>query len=49
MTEKIKRELFEEIDNAKAEIIKWMFLSWILNVITIIGGTAGILKIAKVF
>ena len=47
--EKIKTELFEEIDNAKAEIIKWMFIFSILNVITIIGGIAGILKIAKVF
>ena len=47
--EKIKTELFEEIDNAKAEIIKWMFIFSILNVITIIGGIVGILKIAKVF
>lgn len=46
---KIKTELFEEIDNAKSEIIKWMFIFSILNVITIIGGIAGILKIAKVF
>jgi hypothetical protein len=38
-----------EIANSKAEIIKWMFLFWIGNVITIIGGIIGILKIAKVF
>ena len=38
-----------EIANSKAETIKWMFLFWIGNVITIIGGIIGILKIAKVF
>ena len=38
-----------EIANTKADIIKWMFLFWIGNVITIIGGIIGILKIAKVF
>ncbi len=38
-----------DIANTKADIIKWMFLFWIGNVITIIGGIIGILKIAKVF
>ncbi len=38
-----------EIANSRAETIKWMFLFWIGNVITIIGGIIGILKIAKVF
>jgi hypothetical protein len=39
----------EKISNSKAETIKWMFIFWIGNVITIIGGISGILKIAKVF
>jgi hypothetical protein len=38
-----------EIANSRAETIKWMFLFWIGNVITIIGGIIGILKIAKAF
>jgi oligoendopeptidase F len=38
-----------EIANSKAETIKWMFIFWIGNVITIIGGIIAILKIAKVF
>ncbi len=38
-----------EIANSKADMIKWMFIFWIGNVITIIGGIIGILKIAKVF
>ena len=38
-----------EIANSKAETIKWMFIFWMANVITIIGGIIGILKIAKVF
>jgi hypothetical protein len=38
-----------EIANSKAETIKWMFVFWMANVITIIGGIIGILKIAKVF
>jgi hypothetical protein len=38
-----------EIANSKAETIKWMFIFWMGNVITIIGGIIGILKIAKVF
>jgi len=33
----------------KAEMIKWMFIFWIGNVITVIGGIVGILKLAKVF
>ena len=33
----------------KAEMIKWMFIFWIGNFITIIGGIVGILKLAKVF
>jgi hypothetical protein len=47
--EKLKAELVEKIANSKAETIKWMFIFWIGNVITIIGGIIGILKIAKVF
>jgi hypothetical protein len=38
-----------EIANSKAETIKWMFIFWMANVITIMGGILGILKIAKVF
>ena len=38
-----------EIANSKAETIKWMFIFWMANVITIVGGVLGILKIAKVF
>jgi hypothetical protein len=47
--EKLRAELVEKIANSKAETIKWMFIFWIGNVITIIGGIIGILKIAKVF
>lgn len=47
--ENMGTRLCEKIDNATAEIIKWMFIFWISNVITIIGGIVGILKIAKVF
>jgi len=52
LTEKIANteiKLTEKIANNKAEMIKWMFIFWIGNVITIIGGIIGILKIAKVF
>jgi hypothetical protein len=35
--------------NNKAEMIKWMFIFWLGNVVTIIGGMVGILKLAKVF
>ncbi len=42
-------KLTEKIANNKAEMIKWMFIFWIGNVITIIGGMVGILKLAKVF
>jgi hypothetical protein len=52
LTEKIahtEAKLTEKIANNKAEIIKWMFIFWIGNVITIIGGIVGILGIAKVF
>jgi hypothetical protein len=38
-----------EIANSKADTIKWMFIFWMANVITIMGGIIGILKIAKVF
>lgn len=48
-TEKLRAELVEKIANSKVETIKWMFIFWIGNVITIIGGIIGILKIAKVF
>jgi hypothetical protein len=48
-SEKLRSELLEKIANSKVETIKWMFLFWIGNVITIIGGIIGILKIAKVF
>ena len=48
-SEKLRAELVEKIANAKVETIKWMFIFWIGNVITIIGGIIGILKIAKVF
>jgi hypothetical protein len=47
--EKLRAELGEKIANSKTETIKWMFIFWIGNVITIIGGIIGILKIAKVF
>jgi hypothetical protein len=45
----LKIELTEKIASNKVEMIKWMFIFWIGNVITIIGGIMGILKIAKVF
>jgi hypothetical protein len=48
-TEKLRSELVEKIANSKADTIKWMFIFWIGNVLTIIGGILGILKIAKVF
>jgi hypothetical protein len=48
-SEKLRAELVEKIANSKADMIKWMFIFWIGNVITIIGGIIGILKIAKVF
>jgi len=48
-SEKLRSELLEKIANSKVETIKWMFIFWIGNVITIIGGIIGILKIAKVF
>jgi DNA anti-recombination protein RmuC len=48
-SEKLRAELVEKIANSKADTIKWMFIFWIGNVITIIGGIIGILKIAKVF
>jgi uncharacterized protein YaaN involved in tellurite resistance len=38
-----------EIANSKGDTIKWMFIFWMANVITIMGGIVGILKIAKVF
>jgi dGTP triphosphohydrolase len=47
--EKLRAELVEKIANSKADTIKWMFIFWIANVLTIIGGIIGILKIAKVF
>lgn len=46
--EKIAK-LAETIMESKAEILKWMFIFWLGNIITIIGGIIGILKIAKVF
>ncbi len=48
-SEKLRSELVEKIADSKVETIKWMFIFWIGNVITIIGGIIGILKIAKVF
>ena len=48
-TEKLRTELVEKITNSKADTIKWMFIFWLGNVLTIIGGLVGILKIAKVF
>ena len=48
-TEKVRSELVEKIANSKADSIKWMFIFWIGNVLTIIGGMVGILKIANVF
>ena len=48
-TAKVEIDLCKEIDNAKSGIIKWMFIFSILNVITVLGGVALILKIAKVF
>ncbi len=47
--EKLKAELVEKIANSKADTIKWMFIFWIGNIITIVGGIIGILKLAKVF
>ena len=47
--ERLRAELVEKIANSKADMIKWMFIFWIGNVITIIGGLFGILKLAKVF
>jgi hypothetical protein len=47
--EKLRAELVEKIANSKADMIKWMFIFWIGNVITIIGGLFGMLKLAKVF
>jgi hypothetical protein len=47
--EKLRTELVEKIANSKAETIKWMFIFWLANVITIMGGIIGILKIANVF
>ncbi|MCI0471704.1 MAG: hypothetical protein L0Y73_08610 [Candidatus Aminicenantes bacterium] len=41
--------LTEKMIENKAEILKWMFIFWLGNIITIIGGIVGILKIAKVF
>jgi hypothetical protein len=35
--------------NHKAELLKWMFIFWLGNVFTVIGGLVGILKLAKVF
>jgi hypothetical protein len=48
LTEKIASMETRMAEN-KAEIIKWIFIFWIGNVITIIGAIAGILKITKVF
>ncbi len=45
---KVRVELSEKISETKAETIKWMFIFWFGNVITVIGGIIGILKIAKV-
>ena len=52
----LKMELMEriastetKIANNKAEIIKWMFIFWIGNVVTVIGGLIGILKLARIF
>jgi hypothetical protein len=47
--EKLRAELVEKMADSKADTIKWMFIFWIANVLTIIGGIIGILKIAKVF
>jgi hypothetical protein len=47
--EKLRAELVEKIANSKVDMIKWMFIFWIGNVIAIIGGLFGILKMAKVF
>lgn len=46
-SEKLRAELVEKIANSKVDVIKWMFIFWIGNVITIIGGIIGILKIAN--
>jgi len=46
---RLEVQLNEKIDNSKVETIRWMFIFWIGNVVTIIGGIIGILKIAKVF
>ncbi len=54
--EKFERRLIEEISkvkveiaNTKAEIIKWMFIFWLGNIISILGGIFALLKLAKVF
>ncbi|MCK4765013.1 MAG: hypothetical protein KAW12_22630 [Candidatus Aminicenantes bacterium] len=52
MTERIantETKLTAMIANNKAEILKWMFIFWIGNVLTIVGGILGVLKIAGVF
>lgn len=45
----LKIDMVGKIADSKTETIKWMFIFWIGNVVTIIGGLIGILKIAKVF
>jgi hypothetical protein len=45
----LKADLTEKIVNNKAEMIKWMFIFWIGNVLTVVGGMIGLLKLAKVF
>ena len=47
--EKLRAELVEKIADSKVDMIKWMFIFWIGNVIAIIGGLFGILKMANVF
>jgi hypothetical protein len=52
LTEKIANSEARSSKNTadnKAEMIRWMFIFWLGNIITIIGGIVGILKIAKVF
>jgi hypothetical protein len=44
-----KASLEAKMADNKAEMIKWMCIFWIGNVITVIGGIVGILKLAKVF
>lgn len=44
-----EQRLRVEIANTKADMIKWMFIFWIGNIVSILGGIITILKLVKVF